>query len=92
MPTAMVCIAFESNLWPKEDKQFTDGVQETPSGDEEGEEQEAEAQDAIVMEDGEWGLEARKAIREFEAQGLLMDADGEAVDLDIDDPEQEMCE
>jgi hypothetical protein len=28
MPTAMVCIAFESNLWPQEDKQFTDGVLE----------------------------------------------------------------
>ena len=60
------------------------------SDEEEGEEQEAEARDAIVMEDGEWGLEARKAIREFEAQEQLMNVDGEVVDLDIDDPEQEM--
>ena len=44
------------------------------------------------MEDGEWGLEARKAILEFERQEQLMNVDGEVVDLDIDDPEQEMCE
>jgi hypothetical protein len=37
-------------------------------------------------------LEAKKAIREFEDQEQLMTVDGEVVDLDIDDPEQEMCE
>ena len=86
------CIAFESSLWPKEDKQLTDGVQETFLDEEESEAQEAEARDAIVMEDWEWGLEAKKAIREFEDQEQLMTVDGEVVDLDIDDPEQEMCE
>jgi hypothetical protein len=45
------CIAFESSLWPKEDKQLTDGVQETFLDEEESEAQEAEARDAIVMED-----------------------------------------
>ena len=65
-------------------------VQETLLDEEEGEAQEADARDAIVTEDGEWGLEARKAIREFEDQ--LMIVDGEVVDLDNDDPEQEICE
>ena len=28
MPSASVCIAFEASLWPKDDREFTDGVQE----------------------------------------------------------------
>ena len=91
MPTAMVCIAFESNLWPQEDKQFTDGVLETFLDEEGGAAQEAEVRDAIVMADGEWGLEARQTIRGYESQELPgLYVNGEVVDLVIDDPEREM--
>ena len=52
MPSASVCIAFEASLWPKDDREFTDGVQEVfLDGCEEEDLQEHEDRDAQVRAD-----------------------------------------
>ena len=52
MPSASVCIAFEASLWPKDDREFTDGVQEVfLDGCEEEDLQEHEDRDALVRAD-----------------------------------------
>jgi hypothetical protein len=77
MPSASVCISFEASLWPKEDREFTDGVQEVfLDGCEEEDLQEHEDRDAVVRADGTWGRGAQDAIRVYEGHSRMEDADG----------------
>ena len=92
LPQASVCIEMGSCLWPGEDAQFTDGVQEVflQSGSDTDDD---EALGSVFNvsnragEDDEWSREERNRLREYAPnEKHLQDADGSSLDLRINDP------
>ena len=92
LPTASVCIQMNASMWPGEDPHFTDGVESVFLEDD------SDAEDDVPMGEvlygdcyvsGEWGLDAREVLRRYaENEATLQDAQGNPLDLDIDDPEE----
>ena len=92
LPTASVCIEMNASMWPGEDPHFTDGVESVFLEDD------SDAEDDVPMGEvlygdcyvsGEWGLDAREVLRRYaENEATLQDAQGNPLNLDIDDPEE----
>ena len=95
MPKASVCIDLGSCLWPEDTAEFTKGVEAVFLAEPGSEDDEDLIPLAVVFgdeginADGEWGVEARKALRQYgENEQSLQDANGYSLDLKIEDPEQ----
>ena len=94
MPKASVCIDLGSCLWPEDTAEFTKGVEAVFLAEPGSEDDEdliplgVYFGDEGVNADGEWGVEARKALRQYEDnEKSLQDAKGYSLDLRIEDPE-----
>ena len=79
-------------MWPGEDQHFTYGVEAVFLADDNDAEDDMPMGEVLYGDcyvSGEWGLNAREVLRRYAAnEGTLQDAQGNSLDLAIDDPEE----